>query len=1269
MKHCEGTGFLISDFRVGAELASTPLVFFLFDLVVTGNDFIEPSLCTARSTLLKCLSILAIRQKMLDYKAITPLTKVLSNEVSLTCSKSLMSALNLSGLTYSYSKDLKDSKISRDLWNTVGIKTSVQKTPSNMHWIECDNLETMLKSPSIHNAERLTHFLTSQLEYVKGKYAVMDLFQKPQPHDIDISSFHLTLKEEGAYLKFLELCFKKVVDIQSSLLCDDIVSGLAKSANDNNNFLTPFQADTSPVPSERIIETKSVFNKTETIYLRMEKLCSSNINDIRKLLELTANDYGLNELCFIPSAATSPLLFASSFINKTSHFEEVKKLSPIYFIPWGFVSHPVTKEACVIPDNSISLKNIIRILINKVKDNKDGIFVATELIKSILEYSDSHPSAYSQVDQIIISITYAELLRKQGYVNNAQKILLHAYSQITNLAAIKSSVFEKFSSTSLRQICNALLINAANCCIQTGLLDQSKNTLDAVVFKEGNIVDQYHRIATHSLASSTLACQGNFSEALERAQLCCDYSDKVLPENHSILGKVFNQLAVLKAANNEFEVAMVYFDKALKIVDETTGCKSVSYMLINFNKYLAQCVSVKNIEISEFDKFWNNESFPKDHFLRNTMKFDMLQTEMEQSAEPLFIWMFSFISLLDHPFSWIDNPPVSKCITFGADYQVWAHLDQLLHLNPLRYSWISTLFLGSFHKLANLHEKLVKRYGKFHIEKHAAAFLDNPSACKIQYLLSMKDFDSSNQFYYHDILAGITELLGAIQKYERKVTNLEEAGKHDLNLEQVKEFCEHFAKYEPELKVIINYLFYEGLSVLGFLEAQKNGDFDLDMLFIKIVIPLQFTTRGFNYGPALCYHVRDMFLLRPFEESNVRTLWVSNKSSEPGHCRPHDQNLEALFNNSAKNCFKLGTVQNVLSKASMIQERELCHNNLKTELRIAEYKAKPSTHRLKITSFIRLRACWQKGLEKVFNSLLKHKADDFIPKEMHGLHSINESINFDLTNVREIREKRVDKFVSVKVGQVDGWKLENPKFPEILTVQRSPTKRQQKAALNHAKQQVEVMSELLLQSTGMQVSMSDTSKPIQLLKKDGASLHFAKKSDLTLWLFKSSELSFLNSQSFESATDNLKNVTCMIRDCMFDFRSLKIPTCSYKEMCFRMIEETVIPFAHKYANKSTHFTFIQTFDRRADQTKGCTEATRTSMLTSPLEYSGVQVDQNELIKSYATRWLDRDNGRQKIITAYVRACQDRTFLQSQNLPNNFTCSYWWQLWYFCFLFS
>ena len=69
-----------------------------------------------------------------------------------------------------------------------------------------------------------------------------------------------------------------------------------------------------------------------------------------------------------------------------------------------------------------------------------------------------------------------------------------------------------------------------------------------------------------------------------------------------------------------------------------------------------------------------------------------------------------------------------------------------------------------------------------------------------------------------------------------------------------------------------------------------------------------------------------MAQLRPVEHQAVENLWVVNKcSSPPGHCKPQDQNLEAMFNNSAKNCFKLDSVQNVLSKSSLIQKRERCH--------------------------------------------------------------------------------------------------------------------------------------------------------------------------------------------------------------------------------------------------------------------------------------------------------------------------------------------------------
>ncbi len=64
-----------------------------------------------------------------------------------------------------------------------------------------------------------------------------------------------------------------------------------------------------------------------------------------------------------------------------------------------------------------------------------------------------------------------------------------------------------------------------------------------------------------------------------------------------------------------------------------------------------------------------------------------------------------------------------------------------------------------------------------------------------------------------------------------------------------------------------------------------------------------------------------------------------------------------------------------------------------------------------------------------------------------------------------------------------------------------------------------------------------------------------------------------------------------------------------------IVDQTVLPILWEYAGKERHFTFIQTFDRRADLTKGCTEATRASVPISPLQYTGVHFDQNEQIKS------------------------------------------------------
>ncbi len=120
----------------------------------------------------------------------------------------------------------------------------------------------MLKSTSIHNSERLTHFLTSQLEYVDGMNVVLDLFQRRRAENIGPKVFQLTVSEKAEHLKFREGCFKKVLELHSYLACDAIVSGLADSSDYNNENITPLSVNESDMPSERVLKKETVLPKT-----------------------------------------------------------------------------------------------------------------------------------------------------------------------------------------------------------------------------------------------------------------------------------------------------------------------------------------------------------------------------------------------------------------------------------------------------------------------------------------------------------------------------------------------------------------------------------------------------------------------------------------------------------------------------------------------------------------------------------------------------------------------------------------------------------------------------------------------------------------------------------------------------------------------------------------------------------------------------------------------------------------------------------------------
>ena len=165
----------------------------------------------------------------------------------------------------------------------------------------------------------------------------------------------------------------------------------------------------------------------------------------------------------------------------------------------------------------------------------------------------------------------------------------------------------------------------------------------------------------------------------------------------------------------------------------------------------------------------------------------------------------------------------------------------------------------------------------------------------------MKDFDTSNEFFYHDTISGLTELSIAYLQYKKNSPDTH-ISLQSIDARDLIQFCDEQSANNPSLKIVSDYLLYDGRTVLGLFEAQKFGDFNLDMLFTKIIVALQFTTRGINYGPALVYHPLEMAQLRHVEHQAVENLWIVNKCSSPGHCKPQDQNLEAMFNNSAKNC-------------------------------------------------------------------------------------------------------------------------------------------------------------------------------------------------------------------------------------------------------------------------------------------------------------------------------------------------------------------------------
>ena len=108
--------------------------------------------------------------------------------------------------------------------------------------------------------------------------------------------------------------------------------------------------------------------------------------------------------------------------------------------------------------------------------------------------------------------------------------------------------------------------------------------------------------------------------------------------------------------------------------------------------------------------------------------------------------------------------------------------------------------------------RLKKRYLDFHIREHARHFLNDATVNKLEKFLRMDDFDLRNDFFYYDLIAGLTELFIAVKRYlkkqsEHKYESLDVPQEQDpLTFASLKDICTKIANKNPTLKIVLKYL-------------------------------------------------------------------------------------------------------------------------------------------------------------------------------------------------------------------------------------------------------------------------------------------------------------------------------------------------------------------------------------------------------------------------------------------------------------------------------
>ena len=104
----------------------------------------------------------------------------------------------------------------------------------------------------------------------------------PKPHLISDTFCELTSHDKYLLTNFLKLYLSRCHEIHCKLDCDQAIQGMAQTLGDDNQHITLLNFEKCNFPTERLLDDQMPRFKTKTIYLRMDKLGSNSVFDVKK---------------------------------------------------------------------------------------------------------------------------------------------------------------------------------------------------------------------------------------------------------------------------------------------------------------------------------------------------------------------------------------------------------------------------------------------------------------------------------------------------------------------------------------------------------------------------------------------------------------------------------------------------------------------------------------------------------------------------------------------------------------------------------------------------------------------------------------------------------------------------------------------------------------------------------------------------------------------------------------------------------------------------